>query len=65
MTRKAGEEVASPAFYAQGCVWKSIALLYAPRAAGREKTSLPGSLKQFRFYRRKRKWIKDYLHQNL
>ncbi len=39
MTRKAGEEVASPAFYAQGCVRKLAALLHAPRAASREDES--------------------------
>ena len=39
MTRKAGEEVASPAFYAQGCVKKLAALLHAPRAASREDES--------------------------
>ncbi len=39
MTRKAGEEVASPAFYAQGCVKKLTALLHAPRAASREDES--------------------------
>ncbi len=37
MTRKAGEEVASPAFYAQGCVKKLAALLH--RAASREDES--------------------------
>ena len=39
MTRKAGEEVASPAFYAQGCVRKLAASLHAPRAASSEDKS--------------------------